>query len=604
MIAEYFLYPQWIPLLAVAIPLILLYIIRSKPRSQAIPSLMFLIKDKGKKNFLHFFQRFIRHPLLFLHLLIFLVLVLALAQPAIYAPFLAQSQDVIIVLDNGARMHAEDSGETRYMQARNAARESLGARNTLVLMGALPEIVFESGNQRQVDDYLRTWVPSHQGVNIRAALTSIESRVTEGTTVHIISSFLDSIHQDEYADVLATIQSRGGSIEFHVIGTNDLAPVGIVDLQPGDIQTSLTIQNFGSETRTIEGCLNEACSEYVLEGNERRTVRFQTPPGVSSFEIRTDTVFPIDNKVYISSEESRTISTLVITNAAFENTPLSLALRAIAASSNVEFAITINNPPSIPAIDHELIIFTDIHPDTVVERVFRDVEHAVRRGAGVIIHSQDELFSLPFGALLYGTFEDFRNPVPAINTVQTSGFAGIDFQIVPRHLIISAPREAQVLATTAQQEPLIYIRALEQGRILYYGIPQTSSFSQSPDYPLFWREGIRSVTQRRGTAELTRRTGDIIQTTETIRDPKGQTLSGRVVLDTVGIYRTPTRNIAVNLVNERESSLRIGEIEFSTAQQLHIQQEQEQTSITQYLLFLVLFLLCMELIYIKWRGDV
>ncbi|MFB6198625.1 MAG: BatA domain-containing protein, partial [Halobacteriaceae archaeon] len=78
-----FLQPYGLYGLLSAIPLILLYLIRPKPKEQEIPSLMFFLKEQGVEREKNFFKRFSKDLLFWLQLLILITLSIAAAKPYI-----------------------------------------------------------------------------------------------------------------------------------------------------------------------------------------------------------------------------------------------------------------------------------------------------------------------------------------------------------------------------------------------------------------------------------------------------------------------------------------------------------------------------------------
>lgn len=106
--------------------IVLLYLVRSRRRAVTVSTLMFwqrVLKEGGDSAFL----RRLRQPLsLLLHLLIFLLILAALARP-VPGPVAAERSATVIILDNRARMQAvEPGGATRFDAALKLARALAG----------------------------------------------------------------------------------------------------------------------------------------------------------------------------------------------------------------------------------------------------------------------------------------------------------------------------------------------------------------------------------------------------------------------------------------------------------------------------------------------
>ena len=83
-----------------------------------------------------------------------------------------------------------------------------------------------------------------------------------------------------------------------------------------------------------------------------------------------------------------------------------------------------------------------------------------------------------------------------------------------------------------------------------------------------------------------------------------------VLLDEVGIYDVPGKSVAVNLYNERESNLvssglAAEESNVSTSQQIAYSPEtiRKQKNLDIYFIMAAMFLVFLELYYLRWRGE-
>ena len=117
-----FLVPAAFAALAVAIPVLLLYMLRLRRREVLISSTFLwrqVVKDTEANTP---WQRIKRNLLLFLQLLILLLLVLALARPFINVPTISAGK-IALLLDASASMRATDmAGESRFAAALSQAR--------------------------------------------------------------------------------------------------------------------------------------------------------------------------------------------------------------------------------------------------------------------------------------------------------------------------------------------------------------------------------------------------------------------------------------------------------------------------------------------------
>lgn len=140
-----FLAPLFLLLALLALPILLLYMLKLRRREVQISSVMLwqaLLRDRQANTP---WQRLRRNLLLILQLLILAALVLALARPAIPAPGVSAGS-VVVLLDASASMAANDVLPSRFEAARAAARDlidTLGSddRMSLILVGQQPSVL-------------------------------------------------------------------------------------------------------------------------------------------------------------------------------------------------------------------------------------------------------------------------------------------------------------------------------------------------------------------------------------------------------------------------------------------------------------------------------
>ena len=136
--------PGALALSALAIPILVLYLLRLRRREVTVSSTLLwqmVLRDRQANAP---WQRLRRNLLLLLQLLILVALILALARPALSVPTIARGSSVII-LDASASMNATDVAPTRFAEAQRAAQSMVDA-----LPAAAPVTVIVAGQQPQV----------------------------------------------------------------------------------------------------------------------------------------------------------------------------------------------------------------------------------------------------------------------------------------------------------------------------------------------------------------------------------------------------------------------------------------------------------------------
>ena len=136
-----FLSPWAFGFLGLAPVIVLLYLLKVKRRAAAVSTLMFWQRVLVENRRRALFQRLRQLLSLLLHLLIFALILLALAKPE-WSRFARGGASTVLVLDTRARMQAtEADGETRFEKARRFATASArraSAGNVIALVAAGP----------------------------------------------------------------------------------------------------------------------------------------------------------------------------------------------------------------------------------------------------------------------------------------------------------------------------------------------------------------------------------------------------------------------------------------------------------------------------------
>src|SRR3989344_3788240 len=88
--------------------LILVYLIRPKPKDVTIPSLMFIMKDTGVTKQSTFFRRMITNLLFLIQLLALALLAFALTWPLVKIKYDTTAGNTVVVLDVSASMQARE----------------------------------------------------------------------------------------------------------------------------------------------------------------------------------------------------------------------------------------------------------------------------------------------------------------------------------------------------------------------------------------------------------------------------------------------------------------------------------------------------------------
>ena len=244
--------------------------------------------------------------------------------------------------------------------------------------------------------------------------------------------------------------------------------------------------------------------------------------------------------------------------------------------------------------------------DQVLPGTFEELLAQVENGATGIVTIQHDSQSINYKGLLPLKLGE-QTEGGFVTVEQLNRFTkNIDFGKVNSVLQTEASSD-QIIIATVNKIPAITIKRLGQGKLIYYGLPDDSDFRYSPHYPIFWTELLKYVTEQQDVRNLNLKTGDtlLLDEEQRIKTPTRTLKRAGLVLDETGIYELEDRNIAVNLIDEQESSINPGTQTGtkSTEYELKPVKETRQFHWDIWLLLISLFFLSFEIFFIKYRGD-
>jgi Ca-activated chloride channel homolog len=190
------LLPAALALIALAIPIVIFYMLRLRRDELSVSSSMLWRRVLQDRTANAPWQRLRRNLLLLLQLLLLLLLVLGLARPFVFShPTVAGN--LVLVLDGSASMQTADEagGESRFARAINEAGaliDGMGsdARATLIWAGPQALTVVQAGGDRAaLHAAVRGLTPSNGRADIGAAVTlaGASARQLGNATVALIS---------------------------------------------------------------------------------------------------------------------------------------------------------------------------------------------------------------------------------------------------------------------------------------------------------------------------------------------------------------------------------------------------------------------------------
>jgi len=613
---EHLMYQDGLWYLLALIPIILAYFIRPRPKNQTIPALMFLMKESTKSDKKSFLRRLIRDPLLFFQILIIIAFAIAIAKPFMTVAEDVFAEKIAIVIDVSASSQASIDGTTRFDRAIELAKENLGSNNAIILMSAVPELVIDNAESTKARDELSYIKPRDTPTNVFDSMIFAANYVKEKDKIIFISDFIETGTQKDFMAAKNIIESKG--ILVNMINLRDTESrkarnVGIIDVDIAEQDTSVQIKNFNEINETVLLNLEGAdltIKELTIGPRSVEVVTFPTPAALSKFSIKTvqgHDDFALDNELYLSAPATAVSPLLTISNSLSKH--LSTALGLIE-TVNVERGI----PPKVPDINHRIIIISNINEDLLLPGTMKSIKKRVSEGAALIIVAQPDLTGIDFQGLLPVKRADMGRPVLiaeeqfVMPTYENSITEDINFGRVKKYLDVVPIAGSTVLATTANNVSMLVLKNYEKGMVLYSGfMDDHSDFKQDIYYPVFWKRIFEVALKKQEVSELNFKTGKLLNllAVQKIRTPSGTIESDTIILSKQGIYRTDEKNFVANLLNEEESDINgdTSEEKRGIFDEGSTKKEILPFDLTHYFVIGLLVLVFLELLWIKFRGD-
>jgi|GEM_PF-650861 len=308
--------------------IVLLYLLTLKRRPVQISTLMFWqrVLQVNKRRALS--QRLRQWLSLLLHLLIFLLILSALAKPE-FDRFVKAGASTVLILDARARMQAVGKGgQSRFAKAKKllaAYTGRAGGQNQMTLLaahGTTEVVVPFSGNEKA----------------FQQAVAELESTDAPGDlegAIHLAGELLASRSGAKCIVIFTDYAPENGShplpVEFVPVGSSqdNLAITRFATrallASPQTSEILLEVRNFSAKPADanvelyFDGNLIDV-KPFHLQGNERKTSVFPSIPNVSAssrgwLTARLDTkdVLPCDNEVYAVLPKRQPAHVLLVT---------------------------------------------------------------------------------------------------------------------------------------------------------------------------------------------------------------------------------------------------------------------------------------------------
>ncbi|RLI94105.1 MAG: hypothetical protein DRO92_03335 [Candidatus Altiarchaeales archaeon] len=638
-----FTYPVAFVGFLLLIPLIILYLLKPKPKHIRIPTIMFIYRIEKEKRFSSFFKRFIRDPILILQIIIISLIILAIAKPFIIG-FVEENptRDIVIIIDSSASMQSKDVYPNRFSNALEIASSIINSMNdesrvNIILAGGIP-IQLVSNSDRDTG-LLALWKAkcSDSPTNIKDSmafaidiLSGYQINKNNERVNYIISDF-SSVEKRDVDLYRKLALNRNISVEFIKVAKNGnnigliFADIKRFPSEKGKFHITFNVKNFNDKKEKISIDIlvdnNKVKSiNEDIDSFSEKLIKFDIDASEDShfigINLKLNDDFTIDNNVVLYLPQIKKYNVLLITNDGADN----FLRYAIEASPNVDLKKALF--PIIPDFyPFDVVIIGEFDRNLSIPGVFKELERYVKNGGNLIVISSDSIND-----------KNIKNLLPVILKTQRIGKKQID--IVLKHKILkdvlvsnlivkkyfeTSEKNGSTVIARIGDSPVISYMKFGKGKIFFLGInpsPEWSNFYLSSSLPIFCYQLIKWINSEESQIiNHNFKSGEYLVSLKnvTIETPSGIISKSRnLLLDEIGIYRinyTDTERediVAVNLLNEKESDISnspsIWAYKNEFVKRGRVYQKKQELSL--YLIILVLIFILFETILYRRRGKI
>jgi len=609
------------------IPLIVIYMLRPKPKVLSIPSLMFVLKlERERKRVYASLTKIVQDPLFLVQLLMLILLFIAAAGYYYTSQEPLSGEHTVLVLDTSASMQVE----SRFADAVGIADGYVSKKNSIILASDTPLLALESGGASAAKDILYQVKPGAGTADLSAAITTgMRLLSREGGRIIVVSDFTNSKGDDPVASK-SLAESYGIKVNFVKVGkpADNIGIInGWIEATDGNYGYTGVIKNYRDHNESVEvdtgraasGNSSTSFSLDVPAGGTNQFTLGNLGPGITTVQLNVKDSLPFDNQAYISIPDASEQRILYVTDNG--KLPSKTAL-SLLPNSNLSVL------KSVPADlnNYSLVVLAEKETPIANDSVGR-IENYVRNGGNAIFIASGALTPektevnlikiLPVKPLEVANEENGLE----IKEVQQSSITRdikIDEISVRKYLNATERTGSTTLVALKNGVPLLSYWQVGRGTVFYMGLNDEfgnetwNNFHNLPEYPVFWIKLVQWVGGTGDISEYNLKTGTLtsLSKTEEIRTPSKTFTSNRVIFDEAGIYEISGKKIAANLYSDRESNATVDAFELiqravveDKSKLVRADSYTAKKDITNYLIGIMFLLILLELLIVRQRGE-
>lgn len=587
-------------LLMLLLPVIVLYMLRPKPRTIKIPSLMLLIPASQKRQLKSLLETLIKDPLLLIQLIAIIILVLGIANP--YYLGSATYDRTVIVLDNSASMSATDVAPDRFSQAISVANEYIASSEkiSVILAGNSPVLLFKDEDSEKAMAGIRQLKPKATETNLNdAMLLAIDLIGDEKGKLAVISDF----SAQDITEAHKIMEAKNIPVEYRQVGTGG-SNVGIVEAATEGGDLKFFVKNYNDAAKNVRikivhGDTVKSIDQTIKPKSKDFFIASNINGGRTAVSLEPDDDLSLDNTLYVSMPESASNRVLLISDSSGKKSPVSVAFNSI--PYLVVDEVSFDRAPR--KLDYSLVVLYDFTKTSPLPGTFDDLRNYVEGGGTLVIAASSDLPFMDTKGLLPVEVSEIAD-ASRFEAKKTDLTDGIDFA-VSRYLE-GTLKDGAVELASAREGPVLAYWNVGRGMVVYLGMnDQWGDFHLQASYPVFWFKLLKFANP--APEELNFKTGTLLPlgSLKQVQGPRFAIETDNLYLDESGFYKVGERTIAANLLDQKESDISIKKIDLNFIENEKLSRSKiEKKYLSVILSIFAILLIALELYYLRHRGDI
>ncbi|MEA1944708.1 MAG: VWA domain-containing protein [Euryarchaeota archaeon] len=596
------------------IPIVILYLIKPKPRDIKIPSLMFILDMERKEHrYQTMLKKIVRDPLMIMQLLFLILLTLAMASPYFIATKTVRADHTAIIIDASASMQAEKP--SRFDRARDVATRFVSGKTSIILAKNVPIVALQEGSRSDATVVLQHIKPGATTANIGDAILLAKSMIGDEKGAIVVISDFSNIDSDSISASKMLANAAGIGVTYKQVG-HDADNIGItygkLERKEDGYEYTCNIKNYIDDKKTVPIKISHNGKKILSDSltisphSSELFALTDLNPGATIVALESRDSLKVDDRAYIAIPEIQKRRILFVSEN--KNPPAKIAL-----SSLPDTECTIVKPPVLPSFDdYDLVVIGYITKDSLLPGTFNDLASFVGSGRSLVVLASDDLGKIDTNNLLPVRISGGAGPAVLKTRMINEFTRDIAFEDVSvnKHIRSESIDESLVAVVADDGSPVLAYRKSGAGTVVYFGFgegdPAWNDFHTRVDYPIFWRQIVDWMSGVLGIDEYNVRTGRMypLGTEQEVITPTDAIVTDNLLFDEVGGYRIRDMDIAANLYDPEESDLSMPVMpeEVRNLEPDVVKADVEE-ELWGYLIVLVIFLAGFELYYLRARGE-